>query len=223
MSIAGHFLVSLPSESKQANPEENISDDHALDTPPSDNHSANASVRFWDTAYITVLAMGFINSLGTWFPSFYVRAFAEKHGIGSQLCFYAIAIMNISNIFGRILPNWLGDRPMDVYIPCTLCCGALGFAMLGCTSPYDLVLFSIFYGFFFAISLYLPLISSITPGGMDIGKRMGVAMAPVGLACLIGNPSGGAILGREYVWWKGVTHASVRTPFLVVEISIDQF
>ncbi|EGO18799.1 hypothetical protein SERLADRAFT_480462 [Serpula lacrymans var. lacrymans S7.9] len=167
----------------------------------------------WDRSYIIVLLMGFVSSIGTWFPLFYVQLFAEQHGIVPELAFYSIAIINVSNIPGRIIPNWLGDRfgALEVYIPCTLCCGAVGFALLGCTTPYGVVLFSIFYGFFFGptISLYLPVIASLSPKGVDIGRRMGVSLFPVGVASLIGTPITGAVLGPYYVWWKGVTFASV--------------
>lgn len=42
---------------------------------------------------------------------------------------------------------------------------------------------------------------------------MGVAIAPVGLASLIGTPIVGVILGKDFLWWKGITFASVRIPF----------
>lgn len=39
--------------------------------------------------------------------------------------------------------------------------------------------------------------------------RMGMAIVPVGVACLVGPPICGAILGVDYVWWRGVLFASV--------------
>ena len=38
---------------------------------------------------------------------------------------------------------------------------------------------------------------------------MGVSLAPIGLAYLIGVPISGATLGSDRAWWKGVTLASV--------------
>ena len=38
---------------------------------------------------------------------------------------------------------------------------------------------------------------------------MGFAIVPVGVACLVGPPISGAILGSSYAWWKGVVFASV--------------
>ncbi|KZT01338.1 MFS general substrate transporter [Laetiporus sulphureus 93-53] len=172
-----------------------------------------ARVPFWDTKYILFLIDGFLYGLGMWFPSYYVQLYAEQHGISEKLSFYALAIMNFANMVGRILPNWLGDRfgVLDIYIPCVLASGGIVFATFGCSTPYGLVLFTIFYGFFFGtgVSLYLPVVSSISKDGVDIGKRMGISLFPVGIASLIGNPINGAILGQDYIWWKGVTFAGV--------------
>ncbi|TFY78600.1 hypothetical protein EWM64_g5410 [Hericium alpestre] len=84
------------------------------------------------------------------------------------------------------------------------------FAMLGCVTPAGLLLFVIFYGFFFgaSVAMYLPVIDALTPSGADKGKRMGMAVVPVGVACLIGPPISGAVLGADYAWWKGVVFAS---------------
>lgn len=50
---------------------------------------------------------------------------------------------------------------------------------------------------------------------------MGVAMAPVGLASLIGSPIAGGILGKDLVWWKGITFASVRSLVYFINKSLS--
>jgi hypothetical protein len=106
--------------------------------------------------------------------------------------------------------------------------GLVEFAMLGASNPVGLVLFSLgyvcyisvivvansyicSYGFLFGsvIALYLPMITNITLPGTDMGKRMGFALAPVGVATLIGPPITGAILGKDYAWWKAIVFSSV--------------
>ncbi|CCM02901.1 uncharacterized protein FIBRA_05015 [Fibroporia radiculosa] len=168
---------------------------------------------FWDRNYIFMLALGFSIGLGMWFPSSFVQSYAQQHNIDRQLAFYALAIMNVSSGVGRILPNWFGDRwgPLDIYVICLFCAGALEFAMLGCSTAYGLVLFTLSYGFFLGttVSLYLPVVSLLSKDGVDVGKRMGVALFPVGVASLIGNPVNGALVGKNSAWWKGVTLASV--------------
>lgn len=53
------------------------------------------------------------------------------------------------------------------------------------------------------------MIVDISFHGSDMGQRMGIALAPVGIASLIGPPITGAILGKEYVWWKPIVFSSV--------------
>jgi hypothetical protein len=43
----------------------------------------------------------------------------------------------------------------------------------------------------------------------DMGNRMGIALAPIGIASLIGPPIVGAILGKDYDWWKAILFSSV--------------
>lgn len=73
-----------------------------------------------DWPYILVLCQGFIMSLGTFVPPTYVQLFAETHGTSKQASFYALAVLNLSGVFGRIVPNYLGDKfgVLNVYIPC---------------------------------------------------------------------------------------------------------
>ncbi|KAF4612666.1 hypothetical protein D9613_011882 [Agrocybe pediades] len=166
-----------------------------------------------DPTYLLTLVSGFLGQIGTFFPLFYIQLFAEKHNMSPSLSFYAVAIMHVAGIFGRILPNHLADRygAMESFIVCSAFCGFIGFAMLGCGTAAGLVLFCIFYGFFFhsTISLYLPVIAALTPAQADMGASFGIAVGPVGVASLIGSPITGAIVGKELAWWKGITFASV--------------
>ena len=87
------------------------------------------------------------------------------------------------------------------------------------------------------MSLYLPVVASISREGVDVGwveisstvsldniwftvirKRMGIALFPVGIASLVGTPIGGALIGHEYVWWKGVVFAAVSPQYTPTSI-----
>ena len=67
------------------------------------------------------------------------------------------------------------------------------------------------YGFMFGsvIALYLPMIADISLRGTDMGKRMGIALAPIGIASLVGPPIAGAILGPDYIWWRPIVFSAV--------------
>ncbi|KAI0045840.1 MFS general substrate transporter [Auriscalpium vulgare] len=166
-----------------------------------------------DAPYVLTVLWAAAASLGMYFPAFYIQLFARRHGIDHTLAFYGLAVMNAASVLGRVVPNWLADRwgRLEVLAPCATLGGLVGFAMLGCTSPAGLVLFAILYGFFFgaSVALYLPVIDALTAAGADKGCRMGMALVPVGVACLVGPPISGAILGSSYRWWQGVVFASV--------------
>lgn len=78
-----------------------------------------------DWPYLLVLIQGFIMSLGTFVPPFYIQLFSELHGINKETSFYALSIMNVTGMLGRIIPNYLADRfgVLNVYIPCLATAG----------------------------------------------------------------------------------------------------
>jgi len=73
-----------------------------------------------DWPYILALSQGFVMSLGTFVPSFYIQLFAEMHGTAKETAFYALAVLSLSGLVGRVLPNYLGDKfgVLNMYIPC---------------------------------------------------------------------------------------------------------
>lgn len=73
-----------------------------------------------DLPYVLTLCQGFIMSLGTFVPPFYIQLFAKTHGISDTLSFYALSVLNLTGMIGRVAPNYLGDRVglLNVYVPC---------------------------------------------------------------------------------------------------------
>lgn len=114
--VLGILLMSMPKPAPQ------ISSSPAL--PPAAAVRASWTAVLKDARddwpYILVLCQGFIMSLGTFVPPTYVQLFAETHGTSKQASFYALAVLNFSGVFGRIIPNYLGDKfgVLNVYIPC---------------------------------------------------------------------------------------------------------
>ncbi|ETW75337.1 MFS monocarboxylate transporter [Heterobasidion irregulare TC 32-1] len=168
---------------------------------------------FKNVSYVLTITYGFVVCLGLWFPNFMVQLFAESHGISPGLSSWLLAIINISSIFGRILPNWLADRwgVFEVYMPCTALAGVLAILMLVCTHPASIVVFCILYGFFSGsvVSLYFPAVLCLDPNVGESGVRLGLACMPVGLALLIGTPIASTIVGTHNRWWAGCVFAGV--------------
>ncbi|KAK1223465.1 hypothetical protein PQX77_013654 [Marasmius sp. AFHP31] len=167
-----------------------------------------------DWPYILAVAQGFVMCLGSFVPPFYLQLFSQLHGASGQTAFYGLAVLNVTGVFGRIIPNYLADRfgVMNVYIPCLTICGGLCFAMLGAGTTEGLFLFAVFYGFFFGATngMYLPLINAVSSRHPDhLWKRCGLSFIPPAIATLVGPPIAGAILGPNYIWWKGTLFAAL--------------
>jgi predicted MFS family arabinose efflux permease len=82
--------------------------------------STDISVIWTDRPFLLTLASGFVAQLGTFFPIFYIQVFASNHGLSKPLTFYSLAIMNVSSIFGRIVPNFFADHfgVLNTFIIC---------------------------------------------------------------------------------------------------------
>ncbi|KXN89738.1 Riboflavin transporter MCH5 [Leucoagaricus sp. SymC.cos] len=204
--LAGVFLMSMPgSENGKKEP----------NAPVRSSWREVAISARKDWPYLLVIGQAFTMCLGTFVPSFYLQLFAVTHGTSKQASFYALSILNFSGVFGRIIPNHLGDRygVLKVYIPCLVTTGALCFAMLGAGRPTGLFPFAIFYGFFFGATngMYLSIINSLSTGTSadQLWKRCGLSLIPPAVAALIGSPITGSILGSNYQWWRGILFASV--------------
>ncbi|KAG6334754.1 hypothetical protein ID866_4331 [Astraeus odoratus] len=154
---------------------------------------------------------------GLFVPFFYLQLFAELHGLPATLAFYAIPIMNASSLFGRTIPNFLGDYfgPFNVMIPCTALSGGLMFLMFGATGVAGTVVFGILYGFFSGgfISIITPAVASYSRDINEIGTRIGITSFVIGFALLTGTPIAGALVQEHhngpYIWWRPLVFASV--------------
>ncbi|KAJ7035773.1 MFS general substrate transporter [Mycena alexandri] len=182
-----------------------------LPPPVSDSRPTQGSA---NKLYSLALLAGFIAQLGTFFPTFYLQTFAQSHNFSDSLSFYAPVILNASTVFGRIIPGFFADQwgALEVYIACVGANGLVGFVMLSSGHTAGLISFSILFGFFFGstIALYIPVIVGLVPQNANMGKIIGIAVLPVGVASLIGTPIAGAILGPQLVWSRGIYFASSR-------------
>lgn len=58
-----------------------------------------------------------------------------------------------------------------------------------------------------------PYLSAIVSNRMVLG----LAWGPGGIAALVGPPLGAALLGTNYIWWRGVVFAAVCMPSTIYE------
>lgn len=142
--------------------------------------------------------------------SFAIESFAIQHGVSLQLSSWLLSILNLSSIFGRIIPNVLADRlgTLEVYVPCTAAAAVLVYTLNVAANPAGVVVFSVLYGFFSGsiVALYFPTVYALDPYVTTAGIRLGIACMPIGVASLLGAPISEALVGGRH-WGHGLAFA----------------
>nr|GAT51578.1 predicted protein [Mycena chlorophos] len=131
---------------------------------------------------------------------------AFTHGIAKNLAFYSLVIMNGLSFFGRLFAGFFAQKLgiLNLMILATSCCGILILCMIALKNIASLITIAILYGFWSGIyvTLLSPLIAMLTSNLSELGLRIGVSFFVSGVATLIGPPINGALLGKNFRWWR---------------------
>ncbi|KAL2842425.1 putative monocarboxylate transporter, partial [Aspergillus pseudoustus] len=105
--------------------------------------------------------VGFLLALlGLYTPMFYISDYALEHGMSSQMALYQVAIFNAPSFFGRIIPNFTGDKVgrFNITILTYAACAILLFCWTAASSNAAIMVWISVFGFFSgaAFSLYSP-------------------------------------------------------------------
>ncbi|KAJ6529667.1 MFS general substrate transporter [Mycena capillaripes] len=177
--------------------------------PPATTHPPfwNSLPRFaHDIPYVLSVVAMTTYTIGFYFPLFYLQLDAVTHGINETLSFYSLVIMNSASFVGRLSPGFLAPR-LGLF---TIVAGAaaigsiLILCMIALKSVASVVVIAVIYGYSAGIfvALMAPLIAALTDDLGELGLRMGVGFAVVGVAGLIGPPINGALLTAQFKWWR---------------------
>jgi len=176
-------------------------------------YAPGVSVILTDLPYLLAVTGAFFLGLGIFFPFFYLQLYAITRSIDQTLAFYSLAILNAASVFGRVVPNFLADKfgIFNLLIPFATISASLIFAVLGVSSSAGLVAVAIVFGFSSGsyVSLLTPLFASLASSLNEIGLRIGIAYAVVGISALVGTPINGALLTGSFIWWKPIVFSGV--------------
>ncbi|KAJ6532508.1 major facilitator superfamily domain-containing protein, partial [Mycena capillaripes] len=179
--------------------------------PPSQN-----SPPFWkslrrfshDKPYVLATMGLALSSVAFYFPLFFLQLDAVTHGIDRTLSFYSLVIMNAASFVGRLCPGFFADSLGIANIAtASAAAGAvLILGMIGLSNIASVVILAILYGFCSGvfITVVAPLVTILTDDLTELGLRMGLFFAMEGIGGLVGPPINGALLGRDFVWWRPV-------------------
>ncbi|KAJ7122233.1 major facilitator superfamily domain-containing protein [Mycena epipterygia] len=143
-----------------------------------------------DRAYILATTGMLTFALGLYFPLFYLQLDAVKHGINQTFSFYSLVIMNTSSFVGRLAPGFVARRfgIINMVAAASGCGAVLIFCMIALRSIASVVVIGVLYGFCAGvfITLLAPLLAVLTEDMGELGLRMGVSFAFMGIGGLIG-------------------------------------
>ncbi|CZS94982.1 related to monocarboxylate transporter [Rhynchosporium graminicola] len=168
---------------------------------------------FKDPQYSLLIASTFLMMIGMFMPFFYLPTFAVAHGMNTQLAGNLLAILNAASFFGRVIPGVLGDKLGRLNALCAagLSTGILVLCMQILDSNASFIVFAVLYGFCSGaiISGMAVCLAQITPDPRNLGTYMGMGMAVIAIAALIGPPIDGALVDKYHSFDQVATFSGV--------------
>jgi MFS family permease len=176
--------------------------------PPEKARSMVDFAAFKNRSY-TIFCLGlFLTFVGLYIPIFDIVSYAQLNvGVGIDMSFYLLSILNAGSAFGRAIPGLLADKygSLEILIGCTLSSALLAYAWLAVHNLAGLIVIAIFYGFTSGavVSIQASVVSSLIPEVRLIGTWMGMAFFLAGVGILIGSPISGAISSGPTAGFSG--------------------
>lgn len=171
---------------------------------------------FKEPTYVATLAAVFLTIMGIFMPFFYLPTFAISHGMSTQLASYIVAILNGASFFGRVIPGVLGDKlgRFNALAAAAFGSGILILCMQATKSNASIIVFSALYGFCSGaiVSGMSVVLTQIPKDPRDIGTYMGMGMAVISIAALIGPPIDGAFVSH----YHGFSEVSIFSGIVVL-------
>jgi predicted MFS family arabinose efflux permease len=160
----------------------------------------------------------FFGFMGLYVVFNYIQLFAlSRTDISSSQADYLLVLINASSLPGRLIPSYYADKigSINVQTAVALASAVLGLALLAVRTGPSIMAISALFGFAAGAFMGLPAagVVSLSADRSEIGTRLGMTLAFVGIGVLIGNPIAGAILDTEGNWvgllvWAGALLAA---------------
>ena len=113
--------------------------------------------------YMLINAAFFLALFGAYTPIFFIVDYSLYRGMDPTLAMYQVAILNAPSFFGRVVPNFAGDKfgRLNMAILSYFACAILCFCWTAAKSTAGITVFIALYGFFSGgiFSLYSPCVA----------------------------------------------------------------
>ncbi|KAJ7499971.1 major facilitator superfamily domain-containing protein [Mycena latifolia] len=167
-------------------------------------HILDLSV-FEDRAYCFLVLGASLVGLGLYAPVSYGVTYAVAHGVPPDLAFYSLSILNALSLFGRIVPNLIGQHlgPLNILIAACGLAGVLDFVWVAARSTGGILAFNAVFGFASGgyVSVLPAGIASLSADSQNIGLRLGMAFFCASFFWLASAPIQGALIKLHGTYW----------------------
>ncbi|KAL3455756.1 major facilitator superfamily domain-containing protein [Aspergillus heterothallicus] len=164
--------------------------------PPRETHFLLPRA-FKELEYTTLIIGSFFMFLGMFPPIFYLPSYGLSKGMTPTMAFYLSAILNAASFPGRIVPAILSDKigKINTLAGAGITTGILTLCWQRVSGSGGVIAFTAIFGFFSGaiISGSTVCLASCATDAKNIGTYMGMGMAVVSIAPLIGPPISGAL------------------------------
>jgi len=148
----------------------------------------------WKEApFVSFTFSAFFSFAGLLVPFFLVANYGQSQvGLSQDLSFYALAILNGAQLFGRLIPalisDWVG--PEMILLGGNTLIFVVAFCWIAIHNSAGYLVWLVFYGFMSGIPTVLPaaVLPYICPNLAVIGTRLGMLYAAAGVGFLISTP-----------------------------------
>jgi MFS family permease len=168
---------------------------------------------FKNPQFLGVVGSTALIMLGLFLPFFYLPTFAVAKGMSINLASYIIAILNAASFFGRVIPGVLGDKlgRYNAFCAAALSSGVLLLCFQWLDSNASIIVFSGLYGFCSGaiVSSMSVVLAQVPKDPREIGTYMGMGMACVSIAALVGPPIDGAFQTHYHGFHEVATFSAV--------------
>jgi predicted MFS family arabinose efflux permease len=160
---------------------------------------------FTDVPYLYMTLGMFSTYLGFFVAYYYIVLYGQDTiGMSNDTAVDLLVIMNGFNLLGRIVPAFISDAclgPLNTLAPWTILSSIFAFLWISAVNSTGVFLTASCYGFASAAiqGLYTStIVGFVGRRGPLAAKKMGIVLAAIGVAVLIGSPIGGTLIARSH-------------------------
>ncbi|KAL2835315.1 major facilitator superfamily domain-containing protein [Aspergillus pseudoustus] len=153
---------------------------------------------FKEPGYAALVIGAFFMFLGMFPPLFYIPSYGLSQGMTPTMAFYLSGTLNAASFPGRILPAIISDKfgRLNTFAGAGITTGILTLCWQRVSGSGGVIVFTALFGFFSGaiISGGTVTFASSASDPKNIGTYMGMGMAVISIAPLIGPPISGALV-----------------------------